>query len=236
MDRQGTHINDRINVAIDGPAGAGKSTVARLVAQKLSYVYVDTGAMYRAITWYMIREGIEPEDHDEVCQRVHDMVMELIPEKDVQKVLINGEDVTSHIRSLRVSGLVSQYSKIDGVRSRLSHLQRQMALRKGVVMDGRDIGTTVLPDAEVKIFMTASVEERALRRYKEMSEAEAVNLQQLEKDIAQRDRLDEEREISPLRRAEDAILLDTTSMDIHQVVESIVSHCRSHIDGERNYL
>ncbi|OZQ67002.1 cytidylate kinase [Paenibacillus sp. VTT E-133280] len=236
LDRQGTHTYDRINVAIDGPAGAGKSTVARLVAQKLSYIYVDTGAMYRAITWYMIREGIEPEDQNQVNQKVHDMVIELIPEKDIQKVLINGEDVTPHIRSLQVSGLVSQYSKIEGVRSRLSHLQRQMAFRKGVVMDGRDIGTTVLPDAEVKIFMTASVEERALRRYKELRGAESVTLQQLEHDIAQRDRLDEGREISPLRRAEDAILLDTTFMDIDQVVEAIVSHCRSHVDGERNHL
>lgn len=235
LDRQGTHTYDRINVAIDGPAGAGKSTVARLVAQRLSYIYVDTGAMYRAITWNMISAGIPPEDHELVGQKVRDMVIELVREKDVQKVLINGEDVTPHIRSLQVSGQVSQYSKIEGVRSRLSHLQRQMALRKGVVMDGRDIGTTVLPDAEVKIFMTASVEERALRRYKELKDAETVTLQQLEHDIAARDRLDEGREISPLRRAEDAILLDTTHMDIGQVVEAIVAHCGSHVNGERNH-
>lgn len=236
MDRQGTHINDRINVAIDGPAGAGKSTVARLVAQKLAYIYVDTGAMYRAITWYMIREGIAPEEQSKVNAALEGLQMELIPEKDKQKVLINGEDATPHIRSLQVSGLVSQYSKIEGVRSRLSHLQRQMALRKGVVMDGRDIGTTVLPDAEVKIFMTASVEERALRRYKELRDAEQVTLEQLEQDIAERDRLDAGREISPLRRADDAILLDTTSMNIDQVVEAIASHCRSYADGERNHL
>ncbi|WP_249899629.1 (d)CMP kinase [Paenibacillus sp. PK3_47] len=235
MDRQGTHTYDRINVAIDGPAGAGKSTVARLVAQRLSYIYVDTGAMYRAITWDMICKGIPAEDHELVGRKVRDMVIELVPEKDVQKVLINGEDVTPHIRSLQVSGQVSQYSKIEGVRSRLSHLQRQMALRKGVVMDGRDIGTTVLPDAEVKIFMTATVEERALRRYKELKDAETVTLQQLEHDIAARDRLDEGREISPLRRAEDAILLDTTHMDINQVVEAIVAHCGSHVNGERNH-
>lgn len=184
----------------------------------------------------MIQEGIEPEDQHRVNEKVRDMVIELIPERDIQKVLINGEDVTPHIRSLQVSGLVSQYAKIEDVRSRLSQLQRQMALRKGVVMDGRDIGTTVLPDAEVKIFMTASVEERALRRYKELRDAESVTLQQLEHDIAKRDRLDEGREISPLRRAEDAILLDTTLMNIDQVVEAIVSHCRSHVDGERNHL
>lgn len=130
MDRQGTHTYDRINVAIDGPAGAGKSTVARLVARELSYIYVDTGAMYRAITWYMIREGISAEEHELVHQRIQDMNIDLLPEKDVQKVLINGEDMTPHIRSLQVSGQVSQYSKIEGVRSRLSQLQRQMALRK----------------------------------------------------------------------------------------------------------
>jgi cytidylate kinase len=192
--------------------------------------------MYRAITWYMIREGIPAEEHELVDRVVQSMGIELLPEKDVQKVLINGEDMTPHIRSLQVSGQVSQYSKIEGVRSRLSQLQRQMALRKGVVMDGRDIGTTVLPDAEVKIFMTASVEERALRRYKELKDTETVTLQQLEYDIAARDRLDEGREISPLRRAEDAILLDTTHMDIGQAVETIVSHCRTYVDGERNHL
>ncbi|MFD1774139.1 (d)CMP kinase [Paenibacillus rhizophilus] len=236
MVRQGTHTLDRINVAIDGPAGAGKSTVARMVAQKLSYIYVDTGAMYRAVTWYLIRKGIKPEDHDNVLQTVRNMVIELIPGQEVQRVLINGEDATPHIRSLQVSGLVSQYAGIESIRTRLSHLQREMALVKGVVMDGRDIGTTVLPDAEVKIFMTASVEERALRRYKELKDKEQVSLEQLENDIAQRDHLDQNRKISPLRRAEDSILLDTTSMDIAQVVETIVSHCRSYVGGERNHL
>ncbi|WP_151734459.1 (d)CMP kinase [Paenibacillus tengchongensis] len=235
MDRQDTHTYDRINVAIDGPAGAGKSTVARLVARKLSYIYVDTGAMYRAITWYLLREGIPAEEQASADRMVREMQIELIPGEDLQRVLINGEDATPHIRSLQVSGQVSQYSKIEGVRTRLSQLQRQMALRKGVVMDGRDIGTTVLPDAEVKIFMTASVEERALRRYKELKDTETVTLEQLEHDIAARDRLDEGREISPLRRAEDAVLLDTTAMDIPQVVEAIVSHCRTFVNGERNH-
>lgn len=233
MDGQGTNTNDKINVAIDGPAGAGKSTVARLVAQKLSYVYVDTGAMYRAITWSMIHDKIAPENHQKLLQKVQNMVIELIPGKDMQKVLIDGEDVTPHLRSHQVSSLVSQFAKIPQIRTRLTELQRSMAERKGVVMDGRDIGTTVIPDAEVKVFMTASVEERALRRFKELGDAETVSLEQLEKDIAERDRLDSQRELSPLRQAEDAVLLDTTSMDIHQVVEAIVDLCRSHVDGER---
>ncbi|KAA9007185.1 (d)CMP kinase [Paenibacillus spiritus] len=236
MARQGTHTQDRINVAIDGPAGAGKSTVARMVASRLSYIYVDTGAMYRAVTWYMLREGIGPDDHELVRQTMRNLVIELVPGAEGQQVYINSEDVTPHIRSLQVSSQVSQYAKLEPVRTRLSQLQREMALGRGVVMDGRDIGTTVLPDAEVKIFMTASVEERALRRFKELGGKEQISLEQLENDIAKRDRLDESREISPLRRAEDSFLLDTTSMDIGQVVEAIVSRCRAYVDGERNHL
>ncbi|GAF09034.1 cytidylate kinase [Paenibacillus pini JCM 16418] len=159
------------------------------------------------------------------------MVIELIPGEQGQKVLVNGEDVTSFIRSQEVSGMVSRYAQIEGLRTHLVGLQRQMALRKGVVMDGRDIGTTVLPDAEVKIFMTATVEERALRRFKELRDQEGLTLEQLEKDIAERDRLDEGREISPLRCADDAIIVDTTHMDITQVVNTIVSYCITHRMG-----
>ncbi|OZB94841.1 (d)CMP kinase [Paenibacillus sp. XY044] len=234
MVRQGTEDNLRINIAIDGPAGAGKSTIARLVARALSYIYVDTGAMYRAVTWFMMEQGIGPEFPEKVLQLTQKMVIELIPGEDGQKVLVNGEDVTPYIRSLQVNGMVSQYSQIEGVRRRLVALQQQMALHKGIVMDGRDIGTTVLPDAEVKIFMTASVKERALRRYKEMNDAEGLTLEQLEKDIERRDRLDTEREISPLRCADDAIVLDTTHIDIPQVVDTIVDYCKTYRGGEKN--
>lgn len=216
----------KINIAIDGPAGAGKSTIARMVAGRLSYVYVDTGAMYRAATWYFQSVGIEPEEEEKVLQSVKDLVIELIPGELGQQVLVNGQDVTEQIRSLAVNAKVSRYAQIEGLRGRLVSLQRQMALRKGVVMDGRDIGTTVLPDAEVKVFMTATVEERASRRYKEMKEQGEISLKQLEADIAERDRLDQEREISPLRQAEDATLLDTTCMSIEEVVETIVSYCK----------
>nr|WP_099458676.1 (d)CMP kinase [Paenibacillus crassostreae] len=226
-------MNNRINIAIDGPAGAGKSTVARLVANQLSYIYVDTGAMYRAVTWFLTKHGVGPEVPDQVLEHVQHMLIELTPDHGGQRVWVNGEDVTSYIRTPQVNGLVSRYAQIEGLRTHLVQLQRQMALRKGVVMDGRDIGTTVLPDAEVKIFMTATVKERALRRFNEMNDAERTSLEQLEKDISMRDTLDEQREISPLRRAEDAILLDTTEMNIHQVVEKIVSLCRSQMDGER---
>lgn len=233
MVMQETEINDRINIAIDGPAGAGKSSVARLVANELSYIYVDTGSMYRAVTWFMTKIGVGPEFPNKVLQHTLDMDLELKAGTDGQKVYVNGEDVTPYIRSTQVNGIVSRYAQIEGLRTHLVHLQRQMALRKGVVMDGRDIGTTVLPDAEVKIFMTASVKERALRRFNELSDADDMSLEQLEKDIAKRDALDEQREISPLRCAEDATVLDTTNMDIHQVVDTIVSFCRSQKDGEK---
>jgi len=231
--RQETEFNDRINIAIDGPAGAGKSTVARLVANELSYIYVDTGAMYRAVTWFMTKLGVEPECQDEVLRHTLNMVLELRPGSEGQKVFVDGEDVTSYIRSTQVNSMVSRYAQIEGLRTHLVHLQRQMALRKGVVMDGRDIGTTVLPDAEVKVFLTASVKERALRRFSELSDADDMSLEQLEKDIAKRDALDEQREISPLRCAEDATVLDTTNMNIQQVVTTIVSFCKSQRDGEK---
>ncbi|USB34750.1 (d)CMP kinase [Paenibacillus sp. YPG26] len=223
-----SHESGKINIAIDGPAGAGKSTIARMVAGALAYVYVDTGAMYRAVTWYMLLKGIEPEEEQKVLQTARNMVIELIPGVDGQKVLVNGEDVSDQIRSLAVNAKVSRYAQIEGLRNLLVSLQRQMALRKGVVMDGRDIGTTVLPDAEVKIFMTASVQERARRRYNEIKDTVAITLEQLERDIAERDRLDEEREISPLRRAEDAEFLDTTNMSLSEVSETIISLCRTY--------
>lgn len=217
----------KINIAIDGPAGAGKSTIARKVAGLLCYVYVDTGAMYRAATWYLQEHGIDPENVQKVLQKLSDLVIELIPGEDGQRVFVNDREVTDELRSLAVNSKVSRYAQIEGLRNKLVSIQQQMALRKGVVMDGRDIGTTVLPDAEVKIFMTASVEERALRRYKEMKEQGEITLEQLITDIAERDRQDEQREISPLRKADDATLLDTTHMTIDEVVDSIVSLCRT---------
>lgn len=232
MAMQGTDYQDRINIAIDGPAGAGKSTIARMVAARLRYIYVDTGAMYRAVAWFMLEHGISAENHEKVLQHAQNMVIELKPHESGQMVWLNGEDVTPYIRSHQVSAVVSKYAQIEGLRTRLVRLQQEMAAQKGVVMDGRDIGTTVLPDAELKIFMTATVKERALRRFQELRD-EGITLEQLERDIAERDRLDAEREVSPLRCAEDAIVLDTTHMDINQVVEAILAYCETVWDGER---
>ncbi|MBP1907503.1 cytidylate kinase [Paenibacillus turicensis] len=217
--------HNKINIAIDGPAGAGKSTIARMVANQLGYVYVDTGAMYRAATLYFVDKGIPPEQSVDMLEALNSLQIVLEPGEERQQVFLNNRNVTDEIRSNAVNNIVSQYSQLEALRTRLVALQQQMATRKGVVMDGRDIGTTVLPDAEVKIYMTASVEERAARRYNEMSDKESITLEQLKQDIQQRDQLDQQREISPLTQAHDAILLDTTSMTIEQVVDAIISYC-----------
>ncbi|WP_018755291.1 (d)CMP kinase [Paenibacillus terrigena] len=224
---------DKINIAIDGPAGAGKSTVARQVAKKLSYVYVDTGAMYRAVTWFMMGHGISASDTDRVLCAMKELHIELIPGELTQQVIVNGEDVTSYIRTNEISQHASSYAKIGPLRSVLVDIQRQMAASKGVVMDGRDIGTHVLPQAELKIFLTASVEERAQRRYQEIKDSQQITLEQLMHDIAARDRQDEQREISPLVCAEDAISLDTTSMNIDEVVDQIIDYCITKTDGAK---
>jgi cytidylate kinase len=221
------------NIAIDGPAGAGKSTIARMVAGALGFIYVDTGGMYRAVTWKVLQEGLRPEQAAEVIAAAGHMNIELHPGPDGQQVLVDGIDVTKLIRSGAVNDHVSQIASIGGIRKILVANQKQMAASKGVVMDGRDIGTHVMPDAEIKIFLTASVKERAERRFKEMqgSDDRLVTLEQLEQDILRRDQLDEEREISPLVRAHDAYLIDSTKMTIPQVVDAILGICRDKVGG-----
>ncbi|RIX53465.1 (d)CMP kinase [Paenibacillus nanensis] len=219
--------SDRINIAIDGPAGAGKSTVARMVAGQLGYVYIDTGAMYRAVTLSAQRLSITAEQEQRLSDMLHSLRIDLEPGVSGQSIFVNGEDVTQLIRSREVTRQVSYFAASAVVRKVLSGMQRNMAGRKGVVMDGRDIGTHVLPDAELKIFLTASVKERALRRFKELPADQSVPLEQLEKEIAERDALDEQREISPLVRAKDAIELDSSHMTIEEVVGSIVKLSRT---------
>ncbi|BBH21019.1 cytidylate kinase [Paenibacillus baekrokdamisoli] len=227
MSRSGESDSDRINVAIDGPAGAGKSTVARKVAEKLGYIYVDTGAMYRAVTLAANRLGIEPHESDRLKKLVESIHIRLKPVVDGQIVLLNEEDVTNAIRTREVTLRVSQVASHEAVRMKLVDMQRELASLKGIVMDGRDIGTQVLPQAELKIFLIASVQIRALRRYQELKENERIPLQQLEQEIADRDRSDEQREISPLSCAKDAIVLDSSELTIDQVVALILDLSRT---------
>lgn len=219
--------SDRMNIAIDGPAGAGKSTVARKVAEQLGYVYIDTGSMYRAVTLSAQRAEIEVSQTAKLAELVRSLEIELEPGEHGQSVFVNGEDVTALIRSREVTLQVSHIAANETVREVLGILQRKLAERKGVVMDGRDIGSHVLPQAELKIFLTASVKERALRRYREIVDSQSITLEQLVSEIAERDRLDEQRDISPLICAADAVVLDSTAMTIDEVIQTIVKLSRT---------
>ncbi|MBO8163031.1 MAG: (d)CMP kinase [Brevibacillus sp.] len=216
-----------MNIAIDGPAGAGKSTVAQLVAQRLSLVYIDTGAMYRALAWAVLHHGVPVEDEAAVASLLRDSAISLKRTPSGQIVLWNGEDITSQIRTPKVSHHASIVASYPQVREQMLQLQRAMAAEGNVVMDGRDIGTHVLPDADVKIFLTASVEERARRRLAELQQQGLdVDLESLRQEIAERDRRDSERTVAPLRRAEDAHLVDTTGLEVHEVVERVLQICK----------
>ncbi|QUW22097.1 (d)CMP kinase [Sporosarcina sp. Marseille-Q4063] len=211
-----------IQIAIDGPAAAGKSTIAKIAAEKLGYTYIDTGAMYRALTHKALELGIHINDGKKLEELLRETTIELTPGVEGQAVHLDGSDVSEEIRTLEVTNSVSAVSAHSGVRKLMVEKQRILGSKSGVVMDGRDIGTDVLPDAELKIFMTASVEERAGRRHIENSKRGIESsLEQLKSEISERDRLDTERETSPLRQAEDAILIDTTSMSIVEVAEMI---------------
>lgn len=211
----------RIVVAIDGPAGAGKSTIAKMVAEKIGYAYIDTGAMYRSVAWKFLQTG-HNFDEDFIGMLSNTMIIMFKPEASVNRVFVDDVEVTEAIRSAEVTALVSKVAAIGTVREAMVDQQRRMGESGGVLMDGRDIGTVVFPNAQLKIFLTATVEERAMRRYKELvAKGQQVDLEQLKADIACRDKQDSERAISPLRQAEDAIYLDTSAMSIEEVAAYI---------------
>lgn len=210
------------NIAIDGPAGAGKSTIAKRVAEELGFVYVDTGAMYRAMGLYFLRKGIPLEDEGAVSASCGEISVDIAYENGVQQVLLNGENVTALLREEAVGNTASKVSAYPAVRAALMDLQRGLAASYNVIMDGRDIGSLVLPKADCKIYLTASTRVRAVRRYKELeAKGEAVSLEKVEQKIIDRDNRDMTRETAPLIQAEDAVYLDASAMTIDQVVERI---------------
>lgn len=215
-------------IAIDGPAGAGKSTVAKMVAEKLGFVYIDTGAMYRAVTFQTLTEKIALMDHAAISELAQRIGVRFIQDKAGLRVLADGKDVTEAVRSPEVTAAVPHVSQVPAVRQAMVRLQREMAATGAAVLDGRDIGSVVVPDSCVKIFLTASVAERARRRRQELLEkGYEQDLSSLQQEMEQRDQQDQERELSPLIRTEDAVLLDTTGMTINAVVAEIVKVYRS---------
>ncbi len=216
------------SIAIDGPAGAGKSTIAKLVAKKMDYIYVDTGALYRAIAHFLVVNRIDIEDEEALAKACAGITVEIKYENDAQQVYLNGENVTPYLRTEETGNMASKSSAKAPVRAALLDLQRDMAKTYNVVMDGRDIGTNVLPNAEVKIYLTASSKERASRRYKELIEkGETADFDKIEADIIERDERDMNRAIAPLKQAEDAVLVDSSDMTIDEVVEAIMTAAKA---------
>ena len=210
-------------IAIDGPAGAGKSTIAKMVAKELGFIYVDTGAMYRAMALYMLNNNIDASDAEKISATCQSADITIRHENGAQKVYLNGEDVTELVRKEEVGKMASASSVNGDVRKKLVELQQKLASTTDVVMDGRDIGTVVLPDADLKVFLTASSRVRAERRFKELTEkGETCDIDAIEKDIIDRDYRDSHREISPLKQAEDAVLVDSSDMTIDEVAKTII--------------
>ena len=210
-------------IAIDGPAGAGKSTIAKRVAEKLGLIYVDTGAMFRAIALYMTGKCVKSNETYKVKEELNNIRLDIVYENGEQQIILNDENVSKLIRNPEISKAASSFAQVPEVRKRLLILQRELADKRPVVMDGRDIGTKVLPSASVKIFLTADVKVRAERRYKELTEkGEKVNLEDIMSDIKSRDEQDMNRKVSPLVQASDAVLVDTSSLSIDEVVDAII--------------
>ena len=211
------------NIAIDGPAGAGKSTIAKIVAKKLGFIYVDTGAMYRTMALACFRDNISQDDEASVVKKCQNVKVTLAYENGTQKVFLNGEDVSTEIRQEVIGNMTSAIAVYSPVRKILVNMQQELAKTNEVVMDGRDIGSAVLPNADLKIYLTASSRTRATRRYKELVEkGQVCNIDEIEKDIKDRDYRDMHREVSPLVQADDAVLIDSSDMDIDTVVSEII--------------
>lgn len=211
------------NIAIDGPAGAGKSTIARAAARNLGFLYVDTGAMYRAIALYLLRHDVDVSDSEKVESSLKEMNLRIVYSDGEQQILLNGENVTAFLRDEKVGNMASKSSALPKVREKLLQLQRNLAEENDVIMDGRDIGTFVLPNADVKIYLTATVEARAKRRYLELSaKGENADLDKIKEDIRTRDAQDMNRSIAPLKQAEDAVVIDSSVMTIDEVMDRIV--------------
>lgn len=225
--KRGMETSMGYSIAIDGPAGAGKSTIAKRVAKELGYVYVDTGAMYRALAVYFLKQGFQSDETDKIVEACKHAKVTLQYEEGVQQVYLNGENVTGLLREEVVGNMASVTSAIAEVRAQLLELQRELARTNDVVMDGRDIGTNILPNADVKVFLTASVEARAKRRYLELTEkGKLCNLEEITHDIEKRDERDMDRTIAPLKQAEDAVYLDSSDMGIEEVVKTILALCK----------
>ena len=219
-----------INIAIDGPAGAGKSTIAKRLAKELGYIYVDTGAMYRAMAYYFLKKHISAEDENRIAAACEHVDITIRYQDGEQQVILNGENVNGVIRNEEVGNMASSTSVYPVVRKKLVELQQQLAVKENVIMDGRDIGTVVLPNADVKIYLTASSKVRAKRRYDELTaKGEACDLDQIEQDIIDRDYRDMNRETSPLKQADDAVLLDSSDLDIDGVVEKMKEIIKSRV-------
>lgn len=215
------------NIAIDGPAGAGKSTIAKMIAKDLEFIYVDTGAMYRAIAYYLLKNQIAIDDLEKIAEACGSIDVNIAYEDGQQVVLLNGENVNPYIRTEEVSQTTSKISVYPVVRAKLLELQRQVAAKNDVLMDGRDIGTCILPNADLKIYLTASSRVRAERRYKEQVERGLeCSLEEIEKDIIERDYRDMHREIAPLTQAKDAVVVDSSDMTIEEVVAAVVALVR----------
>ena len=216
-------MDNQYSIAIDGPVGAGKSTIAKLVAKKLNIIYVDTGAMYRTVGLYVVRKGLDTKNHEHVKSVLGEVTLDVKLSNEGQTIFLNGENVTNLIRTPEISMAASNVSAVPEVREKLVDMQRELANSKSVIMDGRDIGTVVLPTAKTKIYLTASLDERATRRYKELiAKGQKVTLEEVKEDIVKRDSNDMSRAASPLKKADDAMELDSTGLTLDQVVQKVI--------------